>query len=209
MRRYGRSLALETTNRHFLARLNPVSLSFRQDLGKLVPSTLSRSRAFGSTQGFRQTRSSAFANILFDLVNDPGTVNLGIFVVPGDVVLFEHPGGSLTAPTTWSDVVRFTTGADSSSATIFADGETGVVLPPGFQLSAKAVSIVETQTGTGTDADFTAYIAGSATYNVHSDAALNPEPPEPMEGTPEPSTLTLIIGGALLLIGRARRDLRQ
>jgi hypothetical protein len=144
---------------------------------------------------------------LFNLVNDPGTVNLGIFVVPGDVVLFEHPGGSLTAPATWSDVVRFTTGANSSSATILADGESGVILPPGFTLSGNAVSIVEVQTGTGTDADFTVYTAGSATYNVHSDAALNPEPPEPMEGTPEPSTLTLLIGGSLLLIGRARRRL--
>ena len=149
--------------------------------------------------------SSAFANILFDLVNDPGTVNLGIFVVPGDVVLFEHPGGSLNAPATWSDVVRFTTGANSSSATIFADGETGVMVPPGFQLSANAVSIVETQTGTGTDADFTVYTAGTAIYNVHSDAALNPEPPEPTEGTPEPSTLTLLIGGSMILVGRARR----
>ena len=40
---------------------------------------------------------SALADILFDLINDPGTLNLGIFVVPGDVVLFEHPGGSLNA----------------------------------------------------------------------------------------------------------------
>jgi hypothetical protein len=160
----------------------------------LPPSTVSSSGA-----------PSALANILFDLVNDPGTLNFGIFVVPGDVVLFEHPGGSLTAPTTWSDVVRFTTGANSSSATIFADGENGVILPAGFQLSANAVSIVEVQTGTGTDADFTVYTAGTATYNVHSDAALTPEPGEPMEGTPEPSTLTLFIGGSLLLIGRARR----
>jgi len=159
----------------------------------------------GSTSS--STSSSAFADVLFDLVNDPGTVNLGIFVVPGDVVLFEHAGGSLTAPATWSDVVRFTTGANSSSATILADGESGVILPPAFSLSANAVSIVEVQTGTGTDADFTVYTAGSATYNVHSDAALNPEPPEPMEGTPEPSTLTLLIGGSLLLVGRARQRL--
>ena len=145
---------------------------------------------------------SSLAAVIFDLLNDPGTVNLGIFVVPGDVVLFEHPGGSLTAPTTWSDVVRFATGANSSTATIFADGENGVILPQNFQLSANAVSIVETQTGTGTDADFTVYTAGSATYNVHSDAALTPEPGEPTEGTPEPSTLALFIGGSLLLIGR-------
>jgi hypothetical protein len=151
------------------------------------------------------TSPSAFADVLFNLVNDPGTQNLGIFVVPGDVVLFEHTGGSLMAPTTWSDVVRFTTGPNSSSATILADGENGVILPPGFTLSANATSIVEVQTGTGTDADFTVYTAGSATYNVHSDAALTPEPPEPMEGTPEPSTLTLLIGGSLFLVGRTLR----
>jgi hypothetical protein len=146
--------------------------------------------------------SSAFASIVFDLLNDPGTLDLGIFVVPGDVVLFEHSNGSLSNPASWSDLVRFTTGANSSTATIFADGEAGT---GPFTLSANAVSIVETQTGTGTDADFTVYTAGSATYNVHSDAALTPEPGEPMEGTPEPSTLTLFVGGALLLIGRARR----
>src|SRR5579864_1937909 len=171
------------------------------DLGQPAPGPC----VAGSTSS--STSRSAFADVLFNLVNDPGTQDLGIFVVPGDVVLFEHPGGSLTAPTTWSDVVRFTTGANSSSATIFADGENGVILPANFQLSANAVSIVEVQTGTGTDADFTVYTAGIATYNVHSDAALNPEPPEPMEGTPEPSTLTLLIGGSLLLIGRARQRL--
>ena len=169
------------------------------DLGQPAPGPCTD----GSSSSSRA--SKAFANVLFNLVNDPGTVNLGIFVVPGDVVLFEHPGGSVTAPATWSDVVRFTTGANSSSATILADGENGVTLPANFQLSGNAVSIVEVQTGTGTDADFTVYTAGSATYNVHSDAALNPEPPEPTEGTPEPSTLTLLIGGSLLLIGRARR----
>jgi hypothetical protein len=171
------------------------------DLGQPAPGPCDTGTTSSSTS------RSAVADVLFNLVNDPGTVNLGIFVVPGDVVLFEHPGGSLTAPATWSDVVRFTTGANSSSATILADGESGVILPPGFTLSGNAVSIVEVQTGTGTDADFTVYTAGSATYNVHSDAALNPEPPEPMEGTPEPSTLTLLIGGSLLLIGRARRRL--
>jgi len=169
------------------------------DLGQPAPGPCDTGTTSSSTS------RSAFADVLFNLVNDPGTQNLGIFVVPGDVVLFEHPGGSLTAPATWSDVVRFTTGSKSSSATMLADGENGVILPPGFTLSANAVSITEVQTGTGTDADFTVYTAGSATYNVHSDAALTPEPPEPMEGTPEPSTLTLFIGGSLLLIGRARR----
>jgi hypothetical protein len=113
----------------------------------------------------------------------------------------------MSNPTTWSDLVHFADGPNGSTATMFADGEAGVILPPGFGLSNNAVSIVEVQTGTGTDADFTVYTAGTATYNVHSDAALTPEPPEPMEGTPEPSTVTLFLGGSLLLIGRARRRL--
>ena len=40
VRRYGRSLALETSNRHCLARLNPVSLRCQQNFGEFVPSTL-------------------------------------------------------------------------------------------------------------------------------------------------------------------------
>src|SRR5947208_16160900 len=48
---------------------------------------------------------------LFNLLNDPGSVNLGMFVVPGDVVLFEHPPvGPLTNPpnpSTWSDLLHF------------------------------------------------------------------------------------------------------
>jgi hypothetical protein len=168
------------------------------DLGQPAPGPC----VAGSTSN--STSRSAFADVLFSLLNDPGTVNLGIFVVPGDVVLFEHANGSLTNPASWSDLVRFATGANGSTATMFADGEAGT---GPFTLSANAVSIIETQTGTGTDADFTVYTAGTATYNVHSDAALTPEPGEPMEGTPEPSTLTLLIGGSLLLIGRARQRL--
>ena len=167
------------------------------DLGQPAPGPC----VVGSTSS---SSVSAFADVLFNLLNDPGTVNLGIFVVPGDVVLFEHANGSLTNPASWSDLVRFTTGPNSSFATMFADGEAGT---GPFTLSLNAASIVETQVGTGTDTDFTVYTAGSATYNVHSDSALTPEPGEPMEGTPEPSTLTLLIGGSLLLIGRARRRL--
>jgi hypothetical protein len=168
------------------------------DLGQPAPGPC----VAGSTSS--STSRSAFADVLFNLLNDPGTVNLGIFVVPGDVVLFEHANGSLNNPATWSDLVRFTTGPNSSFATMFADGEAGT---GPFTLSLNAVSIVETQVGTGADTDFTVYTAGSATYNVHSDTALTPEPLEPMEGTPEPSTLTLLIGGSLLLIGRARQRL--
>jgi len=47
--------------------------------------------------------------------------------------------------------------------------ENGVVgLPVGFSLSANAVGIVETQVGTGTDADYTGYTAGT---NVYQDTA--------------------------------------
>jgi hypothetical protein len=52
VRRYGRYLALETTDRHSLARLNPVSLRCQQNLGEFVPATLVVFEAFGSTQVF-------------------------------------------------------------------------------------------------------------------------------------------------------------
>jgi len=136
---------------------------------------------------------------LFNLLNDPGNTNLNMFVVPGDVVLFEHPPvGPVTNPpnpSAWSDLLHFTNipGIAGSTATIFADLENGVVgLPVGFTLSANAVGILEIQQGTGTDADFTVYNAGSNTYQVHSDAA-SPEIPDPE--VPEPSTFILIGGG--------------
>jgi hypothetical protein len=141
----------------------------------------------------------------FVLANDPGTVDLRIFVVPGDVVLFEHSNGTFGDPTTWSDVVEFRSGPNSSTATTFPDGENGVLLPGGFALSSNAVSTLETQTGTGTDADATVYTAGSAVYQIHSDAALTPEPFEPSESVPEPSILALLVGGSLLLVNRTRR----
>jgi len=150
---------------------------------------------------------------VFNLLLDPGNNNLGVFVVPGDVVLFEHPPiGSLTNPNPllWSDVVRFQNipGVIGSSATILFDTEAGVFLPPGFlPLSANAVGIVETQTGTGTDADFTIYTAGNNTYMIHSDAALTPEPGEPIPDIPEPSTMWLFVGGLASTLPRALNSL--
>jgi len=69
--------------------------------------------------------TSTAADPTFVLPNDPGVVRLGIFVVPGDVVLFETPNGSLTDSATWSDVVQFSdspTGV-GSTATTFPDAE--------------------------------------------------------------------------------------
>jgi hypothetical protein len=72
---------------------------------------------------------------LFNLLNDPGDTNLGVFVVPGDVVLFEHPPvGPLTNspnPSTWSDLLHFSNiaGIAGSTATIFADLENGFRIP--------------------------------------------------------------------------------
>jgi len=129
---------------------------------------------------------------LFDLTSDPGVTDLGIFVVPGDVVLFETANGSLTDQGTWSDVLEFSDSATGrgSIATIFPDAEgVGVILPTGFSLSANAVGLPENPVGTGTDADFTTYIAGTATYQVHSDSPCC-EVPE--VETPKPSSVVLL-----------------
>jgi hypothetical protein len=161
--------------------------------------------------------SSSSQDPLFVLANDPGTVPLllptggPIFVVPGDVVLFESNVGvpSSTNTSFWSDVVRFSDGPNGSIATTFADAENfGVILPPGFTLSLNAVGIQETLTGNGTDAnDFTTYVAGSATYQIHSDCAgPGCELPEPNEGTPEPSMMGLLGFGfaGIILASRLR-----
>jgi hypothetical protein len=145
----------------------------------------------------------------FTLPTDPGVVHLPIFVVPGDVVLFETPNGMLADPTTWSDVVEFSSvpGVHGSFATTFPDAEpVGILLPAGFALSRNALGILETTTGTGSDAvDSTPYTAGAALYNIHSDCSgASPceakEPPE----TPEPATISLLGLGlaAVLRLGR-------
>ena len=129
---------------------------------------------------------------LFDLTSDPGVTDLGIFVVPGDVALFEVAGGSLTDKSTWSDVLEFSDSATGrgSIATIFPDAEgVGVILPTGFSLSSNAVGLPENPVGTGTGADFTTYIAGTATYLVHSDS---PCCEVPDVETPEPSSVALL-----------------
>jgi hypothetical protein len=129
---------------------------------------------------------------LFDLTSDPGVTELGIFVVPGDVVLFETANGSLTDQSTWSDVLEFSDSVTGrgSIATIFPDAEgVGIILPTGFSLSANAVGLPENPAGTGTDADFTTYIAGTATYQVHSDS---PCCEVPDVETPEPSSVALL-----------------
>src|SRR5215831_2283829 len=73
------------------------------------------------------------ADPVFNL-GDPSVTNLGIFVVPGDVVLFETATGNLTDQSTWSDVVHFEDLANGggSSATVYFDLDPGVVLPKGF-----------------------------------------------------------------------------
>jgi hypothetical protein len=144
------------------------------------------------------------ADPVFNLA-DPSVTNLGIFVVPGDVVLFETADGNLRDQSTWSDVVHFEDLANGggSSATVYPDLDPGIQLPLGFALSANAVGQFEDAVNPSTT-----YIAGSATYNIFSDCAgPGCEIPEPNEGTPEPATAGLL-GSGLLAAFLVRRRFR-
>jgi hypothetical protein len=144
------------------------------------------------------------ADPVFNL-GDPSVTNLGIFVVPGDAVLFETANGNLGDQSTWSDVVHFedSPNGGGSTATVYFDLDPGVILPNGFVLSANAVGQLEDAA-----ASSSAYIAGSATYNIFSDCSgPGCEIPEPKEGVPEPATAGLLGSGlvAALLIRRRFR----
>lgn len=167
--------------------------------------------ANGNPIGGTPTTATSFAGTATTIVlpNDPGVVPLRMFVVPGDVVLFETSPGSLGDQKTWSDVVEFSdppTGG-TSIATTFADAEpVGILLPPGFSLSANAQGLAEITTGQGLDStDFTTYIAGNNIYQIHSDcSSAGCEASEPPE-TPEPATITLLgLGLAALRFGRSK-----
>lgn len=120
--------------------------------------------------------------------------------MPRDLIVFEHlAGGSFSDPKTWSDLVHF----DSNSYTMYSDGENGFSSIPGGSLSLNATAITEVQTGTGTEADITIYQAGSATYNVHSDAAGN-EGSEGGSDVPEPSTFALLAAGGIFVLAMRR-----
>jgi hypothetical protein len=146
----------------------------------------------------------------FNLANDPGVVALlgatggGIFVVPGDVVLFETTNGNLQDQSTWSDVVQFSDGRGGSIATTFPDAEpVGILLPGGFTLSSNAVGFMETTTGTSSDStDFTTYVAGSATYQIHSDCTGACELSD--VETPEPSLMGLLGFGFVGLLAAVK-----
>jgi len=138
-------------------------------------------------------------------LGDPSVINLGIYVVPGDAVLFETATGSLGDQSTWSDVVHFENLSNvfGSTAIVYFDLDPGVVLPPNFVLSANAVGIPEDSVN-----PFTVYTAGSAVYNVFSDCSgAGCEIPEPREGVPEPATAGLL-GSGLLGAFLLRRRLR-
>ena len=123
-------------------------------------------------------------------------------VTPGDLVLLERPTGG-TGRDNWSNVIRyynFTNPFGFGPPTVgyayhMSDSESGIpviqlrdifsgnqVLPD--SLDANNTFRQETQMGFGTAADITPYVAAdvasgaTATYNVHSDAALAIEGPE-------------------------------
>jgi len=138
---------------------------------------------------------------VFNLL-DPSVTDLKMFVVPGDVVLFETAAGSFTDRTTWSDLLHFETGPNSSIATVFPDLENGVIgLPLGFSLSANAVGILESPTDPSTQ-----YVAGANVYNISSDCSgPGCEVFEPNEGVPEPASAGLLGLGfvAVLMLRRS------
>ena len=112
-------------------------------------------------------------------LNDTSVTPLGMFVVPGDVIIFETSAGSVSDVSTWSDLLHFETTLGGSTATVFpdidADGP-GEGFPPGFGLSPNFGTIQETVPPT-------VYVAGSNTYNVFSDF--------PETAVPEPATMGL------------------
>jgi PEP-CTERM motif len=138
-------------------------------------------------------------------LTDPSVTNLGLFVVPGDVVLFESANGTLADQTTWSDVIHFedVAGVAGSTATVYFDLDPGINLPPNFVLSTNAVGISENPVGTGGPGDFTTYTAGSAVYNVFSDSPCC-EIPE-VEKVPEPAAAGLLGMGLIAAFMLRRR----
>ncbi len=146
---------------------------------------------------------------IFDTTGRPALVQ------PGFVVLtegrFTDPN-QIRDPRNWSDVTWFQpqgTANLANTAFLFSDSESGIsdfFLPPGAKVAdilnaQNTVFLPEIDTGTGSDlVDFTNYTAGGAVYHIFSDA-VQPELPEPPEGTPEPASFLLLGLGALCLAG--------
>jgi hypothetical protein len=161
-------------------------------------------------------------SFLLDPDTFDGQTNLPSLVVGGDVVLLEN--GSSQAPSNWSDVLRFSNNpnvpasATDTTSTVFQFSDLEAGFAANFVLSSNVRFVQETTTGVGTEADITMYVAsnhslpvaGTNTYNIHSDAALSPELPDPgPEGVPEPSSLALLGLGGLGLAGYAWKRRKQ
>jgi len=125
-------------------------------------------------------------------LTDTSVTPLGMFVIPGDVIIFETSAGSINDISTWSDLLHFENVVGGSTATVYSDADdsdgSGEGFPPGFPLS-NVTTIQETVPPT-------VYVAGSNTYNVFSDF--------PETTVPEPAMMGLFgvgLCGVFLLRG--------